>query len=427
MKECKYCGTSYKDELTACPNCGGNLFYSGEELAEAEEYAKKERENQQRAIAEPKSRAGKVTGIVVGIVVLIAVIIAVASNAYNNHAVSSGLSRADMEEAYNRGMAYYSNKDYVAAIAELKNVSTESKYYNEASETLKNAVVTYSENALSRVTTYANNKDYEMACSVLTEVLQTIPSDLQIDEAAIVSSLQDSALNIAEDYLADGDYSNAIPLLRTANGLAANAAIDSLLEKSVGEYRDMTIAQANAALDDEGYEAAVVIVNQGLSVLPDDATMMHLIEEYEAYKPILLSTFKVFESSNVYYVDSAEDIVGNVYTDTYCLRGDMYETMFAGGLKKDGDSYLEIYIGGEYTTFSATIAPSNEWKHRSEYPNCTVDIYGDDVLLKSNSLNCKDTAFIISADISNVNYLKIKVTNCIYDGEVLLIGPVVSR
>lgn len=427
MKECKYCGTSYKDELTACPNCGGNLFYSGEELAEAEEYAKKERENQQRAIAEPKSRAGKVAGIVVGIVVLIAVIIAVASNAYNNHAVSSGLSRADMEEAYNRGMAYYSNKDYVAAIAELKNVSTESKYYNEASETLKNAVVAYSENALSRVTTYANNEDYEMACSVLTEVLQTIPSDLQIDETSIVSSLQDSAFNIAEDCLAGGDYSNAIPLLRTANGLAANAAIDSLLEKSVGEYRDMTIAQANAALDDEGYEAAVAIVNQSLSVLPDDATMLHLIEEYEAHKPILLSTFKVFESSNVYYDESAEDIVGNVYTDTYCLRGDMYETMFAGGLKKDGDSYLEIYIGGEYTTFSATIAPSNEWKRRSEYPNCTVDIYGDDVLLKSNSLNCKDTAFNISADISNVNYLKIKVTNCIYDGEVLLINPVVSR
>ena len=32
MKECKYCGTSYKDDLTACPNCGGNLFYSGEEM-----------------------------------------------------------------------------------------------------------------------------------------------------------------------------------------------------------------------------------------------------------------------------------------------------------------------------------------------------------------------------------------------------------
>lgn len=421
MKECKYCGTSYKDELTACPNCGGNLFYSGEELAEAEEYAKKERENQQRAIAEPKSRAGKVAGIVVGIVVLIAAIIAVASNAYNNHAVSSGLSRADMEEAYNRGMAYYSNKDYVAAIAELKNVSTESKYYSEASETLKNAVVAYSENALSRVTTYANNEDYEMACSVLTEVLQTIPSDLQIDEASIVSSLQDSAFNIAKNCLSAGDYPDAIPLLRSANELAANTDIDALLEKSIGEYRDMTIAQTNTALDSEGYEAAVVIVNKALSVLPNDTALLRLSETCEAYKPIPLSDFKTIGSYSFERVDMAEDIVGNEYANPYVLTGSM-SSSWGGGVP-----YWEVFVGGEYATLSVVIAPSDGWNWREEYPDCIVGVYGDDTLLEQYTVNYKDLAFKASVDITGINYLKFTINDFNLWDQILLVDPFVSK
>ena len=99
MKECKYCGTKYKDELDVCPNCGGNLIVTAEEIAQAAELAQKEKENQQRSVVEPQNHLKKLIGIIAGVIAAIIVIVVVASYAHNHRAVNGDLSRADMAEA----------------------------------------------------------------------------------------------------------------------------------------------------------------------------------------------------------------------------------------------------------------------------------------------------------------------------------------
>lgn len=77
-----------------------------------------------------------------------------------------------------------------------------------------------------------------------------------------------------------------------------------------------------------------------------------------------------------------------------------------------GLGYVEYYTGGQYNTFSATIAPMKGYEKNSDY---TLEVYGDDDnLLDSFDINYKTKPTNISVDISGQDY--IKLTFLINDG-----------
>ena len=426
MKECKYCGSKYRDELDSCPNCGGNLIVTAEELSEAAELQKKEKENQQRSVVEPQDQIKKLIGIAAGVVAAIVVIVVVASYAHNHRPVNGDFSRADMAEAYEQGVAYYNSKDYASAIAELGKVSAESKYYDEASAMLQEAVAIYSDDALSKASTYASTGDYKMACSILENALQVIPANSALTEElasyqeTFRDQLRTSTLEAVEGSIAEDDYPAAIQTLSAAlDELSGDIELNALLEKYSGEYRDMIITQADAALESEGYEAAIAVANQGLVVLNNDSTLLQAIANYETYRPVNITTLKIVGQNAADYTDNAEDIAGNVYEHAFSIGGN------SPGYK--GYNYIEFATSGEYSHFSAILSPADEWKWRQDFPTCTIKVFGDDKTLATYTVNYKDAPKQISVDVTDVSYLEIRMTAGSMWCEVLLIDASVSK
>lgn len=418
MKECKYCGTKYKDELDVCPNCGGNLIVTAEEIAQAAELAQKEKENQQRSVVEPQNHLKKLIGIIAGVIAAIIVIVVVASYAHNHRAVNGDLSRADMAEAYEQGMTYYNSKDYASAIAELGKVSAESKYYDEASAILQEAVAIYSDDALSKASAYANVGDYKMACSILENALQVVPAnstltaELTSYQETIRDQLRSSTLEAVEGSIAENDYPAAIQTLSDAlDELSSDIELNALFEKYKSEYRDMIIAQADKTLENDGYEAAISVVNQGLLILNGDTILLQAIENYETYKPVFISELKVLSADSTYinedpllWTDSIspyEDVFGNVYQES--LTASISYTTSFGSLKED--EFIELYVGGEYSTFSGVLAPYY-FKHA---PNnvVRVNIYGDENLLGTYDITSNTLPIEYKIDIENVEIIRI--------------------
>lgn len=122
----------------------------------------------------------------------------------------------------------------------------------------------------------------------------------------------------------------------------------------------------------------------------------------------LLTDLDYFSKSSRVYTNSKYDNIDNHDT--------VYGSCITG---KDEDSYIEYYIGCEYTNFSGTLYVTDH--ARSINPNfqnwdiATISIYGDGLLLYSyTGFSTKDKPLNIDIDITNVEFLKISFDNAYY-------------
>lgn len=428
MKECKYCGTKYKDELDVCPNCGGNLIVTAEEIAKAAELAQKEKENQKRSVTEPENHLKKLIGIIAGVVVAIIVIVIGASYAHNHRAVNGDLSRVDMADAYEQGVVFCDNGDYASAITELGKVSEESKYYGEASAMLQNAVAIYCDDALSKASAYANTSDYKMACSILENALQVVPAnstltaELASYQETVRNQLRSSALEAVERSIGENDYPTAIQTLSaTVEELNGDIELNALLEKNKGEYRDMIIAQADEALESDGYEVAIGVITQGLSVLENDSAFLTAKEEYATYAPVPLDSLAtISKDGDIYNRQEQTDVFGNTYSVNYFV--------IVGYNSKET---CEKYLNKMYSEFRATFAPTSDWE-ADDYESIRMSVYGDGQLLASYDLKHNSLPIDVSVNVSDVDILMLKLYSprkYYWDGwcSVLIADPVVIK
>ena len=91
MKECKYCGSTYADSLSACPNCGGSKIVTAEEKVAEEKLYVKEVQNQGRSVSIPAETDKKrIPGFVFALGVVVAVLaIIIAISAGGGAGISS--------------------------------------------------------------------------------------------------------------------------------------------------------------------------------------------------------------------------------------------------------------------------------------------------------------------------------------------------
>lgn len=435
MKECKYCGTHYEDSLRACPSCGANVIVTARELAEEEELYQKEKENQQRAGAEPKNQLKKLIGIVAGVVAAIIIIVVAASYFHNHRAVNGDLSRADMAASYELGMTYFNNKDYISAITELGKVSEESKYYANASAMMQEATTLYSEDILSKAAEYASSGDYETACSILERALNALPESSKTELGSALSSysgmlrdqLRTSTLNSVNASIAENDYPAAIRALSDALSSKLNGDIElsALLNKYSGTYRDMVIAQADAALESEGYEAAIAVANQGLNSLPNDTILLQAIEKYKQYKPVWLIDTDYYtgtEDRDCTIVYSEKDNSGNVYNNSIISGSDRVGNYW------NYDFDRTYMVKGAYSHITGTIYQTYEARSKKTIKEHKLQIYGDGELLYEYRFSDGETGIKpINVDVSLKGIQELRVIfkgSCFRDGRVLSLGDV---
>lgn len=458
MKECKYCGSTYADSLSACPNCGGSKIVTAEEKVAEEKLYVKEVQNQERSVTVPaeteKKRIPKFV-IALGVVsVIIAIIIAISAGGGAGTSGSGnnpGNQTPQVDAAFDAGQKYYNTGNYEAAIRELSDVSVDSKHYEDAQTMLADAVEKYRTATLDRASTYTNNGEYETALSLLVEAQSVLPNDSTLKTAydsaytAYVDSViakadsytqaadyetaigilntaknkypQDTrletsyvttcsaykslvcqtAINEADACAADGDYVNAIQILNAAvNKVGPDEAVTAKIRTYAELYKKDLLAAAKSAYHSDGYQAAITLLKNGQAILGTDQEITAQIEKYNNCKPISVAELNcVYTNAGGFSSWSVEEsMMGEEYTDYSNL---LYHS--AG--------YIDYELLGNYKMISGSLIYNGSVTKVERTP--VIKFYSDGTLLGTYQVTRNDRRVDFCLDISGVQYLRIEV------------------
>ncbi len=285
MKECKYCGTQYEDSLKFCPSCGANAVVTARERDEAEKLYQKEQENQRRSIEAPRNQIKKLILIIALAVVAIVAVIVIISLISSNTPVNGGLSRSNMAEAYEHGLDYFNNKDYISAIAELKKVSKESSRYEDAIALLQKANDAYCDDAISKASALADKGDYEGACAAIEQALGTVQDNEKLSEQLLKlkNDWVSDILALAARYASNSDYEAAYSAIEEAPETVRD---DSRLSEQLGTYQydwaTLLLTQAAQYADGDNYESACSVIESAPEKVKNDSRLSERLNTYKS-------------------------------------------------------------------------------------------------------------------------------------------------
>lgn len=477
MKECRYCRTKYDDNLAVCPNCGGTKVVTEQELAEEEALIQREAEYRERANAVPEMRKRGMIGVlVVAIVCLIGVIAAVSYNA--NKLLSNGMSKDEGEEILAEGIAHFDNGEYELAMECFQRLPSDSKQYEEAQSLLQKSKDSYRSEILNRVDTYIENGEYDLAFNLINQAGGMFPgdSDLQTAYDKAYSAYQTSvlqqvdfyvesgqyeialeylsnvqtqypndtvlqdtynstlfsyqnvvrsdAMQQANDYVANGDYVQAISVLESSmDKIGQDGELVAQLNVYKDTYKNGILQQVATLYDTDGYESVISLLEQAKSILPEDNDLAAEYTLWQSRRPLLLTELEEYTNDGL----SVNDTLYN--TDNY---GTSYSSSIMPTSSYVGsEHYIEYYLENKYAKFEAILYITEGARDSATVDEAIVSIYGDDVLICTYSnFSPKDKPKEIVVDISNVEFLKIQFTHCTMgvwaDPQVGLASPTVG-
>lgn len=427
MKECKYCRSMYDDNLTICPNCGGNKIITAEERAEEAGLRQKEIENREEAIAAPVRQRKMILGIIAAALVVVFVVVGIAS--YNaNKPLSNGMTQDQGEAVLTEGMAYYKSGEYEKAIACLVQLPSDSKQYEDAQKVIQNSATEYKAAILTKTDIYMQNKEYEVALALLNAAKALLPEDIELSSAynSCYATYKDavcvSAIAAANEYVSTSDYPSAIATLNDALVTVGNSAeLEAKLVTLTSEYKSLIIKKADDIFADTGYIDAIEAINEGLAVLNDDSELLSKIDEYNSHAPVFLAYEDAYATNKFLRTEISD----------YSWLTDNYGTTYVSNrviCNKDwspftGEGTIQYYLESQYQTLTGTIYVPDVSKginieSRSVVGLPYVQVWGDDVLLyELNSLSSTDKPVDFSVDISNVEFVIIKIYGGWYRGD----------
>lgn len=352
MKTCGYCGRTYDDSQPRCPSCGSTLLkHSHGEDPAAAEYGRIKKEIKEKRKSTSRILIGVATAVVLVLIVIIVSVVAHVNNPQRG--VDS-----NAKELYESALSDYNAGNYDAALSTLDSIDTSWSDYNKATSLRQKAV-----------------------SGVLREK--------------------------ANSYMENGDYEAIITLITTnVDNINSDPEIKSLYDSAASSYRDQVIANAERSLSSNGYQSAISIINNGLSVLPGDAILQAEKDRYATYAPIDLTNLTPFaESGSVYtFTDGAKDTMGNHYNSGF------YGSFTRSGWDShpDGECSLTWDIGGEYNKLTATGIVLDSSKGSSSV--ASFKIWGDGILLYEKDNITSDTKpYQIEIDITGVTDLKLEM------------------
>lgn len=233
--------------------------------------------------------------------------------------------------------------------------------------------------------------DYDGAIQILKIAEGVFEDDTEI-ETLMQKIQKEQVLKELETYDQNTDYSGAIAYLNTAfKGMDEDVELTSKLNEYILKYKEGLIQQAETTYAEEGYLAAVQLLQSSIPVIGEDAEIQEQIDHYKWLAPVRVSELEVMESdghgSN--YIEDIVDYIGNAYD---------YAVYYYYG--KGSETY---YIAKQYRRITGTLylkeVTSNTY---------TLKIYGDDMLLYDDTITGKDQPQSFEIDLTGVDWLKIE-------------------
>gem|GEM_PF-7121931 len=506
MRNCKYCGTDYNDDVEACPSCG--LKFSAGEVVQKVESQKE---------VEIDTNKSKKKNILFGIiaVVLVCVIAAIANITINNevyiYADNSGreveITHRETKDSIEHGTSYIEQGEYLSAIDEFKKVSPEHKSYNSAQTQIQTATEGYSNDIAVEIDRLLSGAHYQEAIEVLNSAEATVGNNsilsvkrgevldcYRIDfivradkyaeennftgsfdilkEAELVTGKTDTLvqkhLEITEAYKADfinrsqvhlsnKDYIEALAILTTAQGIFGvgdtevadviftvnksrvvekiaeyeqaqdyvtaityidkefkfienDAQILEKLNSFKGKYKERILAAAYEAYINEGYQAAVSILQDASKVISNDDELSATQKAYSNCEPVYLSTLEAYETSSWAKIGVSLE---NYTRDNYLTVYDGNHVLTSSQIYYVGN--IKYYVNKEYNKLTGVCyvpyATRNDNYAGSAYLR-NIQVYGDGALLyeKTGGTN-SDQPFEVSVDITGVEFLTINISS----------------
>ena len=405
MKVCGYCNKEYDKTESKCPYCGSTMVKMDHSTSGQDEY--------DRIEAEIKRKRQTRSAIIIGTVVCVLIVLIVgitkvvgfindpqrdidktAEQVYATaqEYIEAGNYEAALETAdkinsqwsdnykldslraeavkgqLNKTISEYEAEgNYEAVIKYIDENVDDVSADKEIEEIYNNSVSKYKEAAINKADEYLVNKDYSAAVSVLTTAIRLVGSDKQLD-VKMFECNKAEILNQIVIYKNEGNYAKAIEYINENLDIINNDS-DILIELSACEdaFRNKVISEAEKTYDSDGYESALSIINNGLSVLMDDSILQKEKEAYEACVPIDLTTMEPFDVSG--------SGIG-VYYDITDTLGNFYNTGLRGWMSTSDGEYYQVYnIDRQYNTLTATGIVKDDNKGSK----CTAEIPFDPI------------------------------------------------
>lgn len=261
-------------------------------------------------------------------------------------------------------------------------------------------IASFKQSCLSKAESYVKQGKYDEAISTLQSFTDFVADDKEvvgkINEITNTrkSIEKEHILSVIEQYESNGDYEGGIKYI---NNKIGSHKTDSDISKKLNElkdkYRSKILADAEDAFHSSSYTSAIDVLNTSQGILPNDTIITQKINEYKSYAPVSIKTFQVTASNGYSFSGSASDPRGEVAVDVIEL-----------------EYYVEFYLAGEYSKFTAKIDPT-KYFNTSSYQGVQLRILADDTeVYKSPTITYKTDNLDVSVNIKNADYLAFKLT-----------------
>lgn len=309
------------------------------------------------------------------------------------------------KEFYSYGITCYNDENYSDALDYFKRVIKEDNNYDDAKKKVRIAV----EKRIEK-------EEYVDFIDIINSY-----SDFYSEKERVElikknkKNLTDTVEKKKKDYLNNGKYEDARSYLQEMSykypdieEFADEVNSDSLKQ----EYIEIVKEQAKKYFDKKEYGKSVSVISVAIKQIGDDnVELNNLYNEYRSYVDTYLDDLDVFNTTGSVYEGDSKDNTGKEHSHSmYLTEGEA--------------SYL---LEGKYNTISGSIAISYEDRNVNE--EYWYEIYGDEKLLYT-SKHHTGGAFPedFSIDISNVNVLKIRVSEEVYNsGKLVLFDTILKR
>ena len=199
-------------------------------------------------------------------------------------------------------------------------------------------------------------------------------------------------LKAVETYEASKKYDTAIELISDRIGdYETDSEVVLAYNRCKDAFRDATVQAAKNAYTNEGFQAALSIVNNALMTLEDDAELQTLAEYYRNLAPVKLSDLESYRT------DGGEFQYEEVETD--CFGTEFFDNLTTEG----SETYR---ISGKYATLNGVLFSSAP---KSQEMRVGLKCWGDGVLLCEYNTTNFNGPIKFSVDVSGIKDLKIEL------------------
>lgn len=291
--------------------------------------------------------------------------------------------------AYNLGLDEYKMQNYGAAIEAFKAVLPEDIYYEEAQNKLRNAVMVYRNDVLTKAADYVTAGEYKKAITHLKsakgleddELVKRRISDYERASAALIRK---TAVNTADTFSFKSDYATAIKILETAMDENPILKEDKTMVSNLKHYRDLFSEQFKEKMDEYvkngDYDSAGELLHAGQLLIPTSEEVAIKEAELKGKVPIYLDTLTGYNKKSWNFskgsaidaseIDHASDenyiVISEKSTASYSVSGTGYKTFSCSAtaskkMKANKSCRLKVtaIVGGDYHYKEYEITPEN--------------------------------------------------------------------